>query len=73
MPRTHAEMLDDVRVGIVDYVKFRKRIGRPLTFQEALRGHRQVIADAFADTPDDTDLRDRLVFLDELCVQEGIA
>jgi hypothetical protein len=73
VPRTRADIIDDVRVGIAEYVKFRGRYGAPLTFQHALQSHREEIAAALRDCPNDDDLRERLGLLDELCAQEGVS
>ena len=72
MPKSRAEILADVKVGVAEYVKFRKRFGPPVTFVTALRLHREQIEAAFRDCPNDDDLRERLSLLDDLMAQEGV-
>jgi hypothetical protein len=74
MTRTRVQQLDDCRAELADYVKFCGRIGRPLTYQEALLRHReQCTENMHDDSRTDPMWRDRLTLLDDLASEEGVA
>jgi len=68
--RTEAQQLDDLRIELAEYVKFRGRMGTNITFQRALLGHQEMVRECYRDDPET--FRERLSLLDRLCSEEGL-
>ena len=71
MAKTKTDILDDIRIQMWEYVNLRERLGDPITYQHALRSHRDQIAANLRDEPTGP-WRERLAWLDELCAEEGL-
>lgn len=72
MPKSEPQLLEDLRLEIGEYVKLRKRLGRPLTFAQALSGHRQVCDENSVGEADDY-WASRRRLCEKLMVAEGLA
>jgi hypothetical protein len=70
--KTRIELLAELRAELFDYVNLRARLGTPLSFERALRGHREQVIENLRDDGDPM-WRDRLSLLDQICVEEGVA
>jgi hypothetical protein len=70
--KSETQLLDELRIEIAEYVKLRKRLGRPLTFAQALAGHRQVCEENSYGEPDDYWVARRRL-CERLMIAEGIA
>ena len=69
--RRRAEIIEDVRLQLVEYVQARERLGDSLTYQRALILHRQQCEENLRD--DSTGpWRERLSWLDQLVTEEGL-
>jgi hypothetical protein len=66
-----AEIVEDVRTQLREYVEFRKRVGDDITYRKALMDHRDAILDNLRDDPDGP-WQDRLSLLNELVREEGM-
>lgn len=66
------ELKEAVRQELFDYLDFRERNGRPLTYPSLVRDIRDQARQNWLDDGDPS-FRDRFEVLDELCVQEGMA
>lgn len=69
--KNRKEILEDVRLQVVEYVQLRDRLGTPITYQQALVRHREQCLENLRDEPSEV-WRDRLSWLDELCAEEGL-
>lgn len=69
--KSRAEIIEDVRDQLVEYVQTRERLGDPITYQGALLGHRDVCRENLRDDPSGP-WRERLSWLDQLCSEEGL-
>lgn len=72
MDKTRTQILEDIRIQMAEYVQLRGRLGEPMTFQQALLSHREQCRQNLADDPHGP-WHERLGWLDQLCVEEGIA
>ena len=70
MTKTRTQLKDDCRVEIAAYVKFRRKVGEPLTFQKALSGHRQVCVEN-AERDSEGYWSERVSLLDDVAMDEG--
>ncbi len=68
---TRTQLLEDQRLELASYVKCQERRGKPITFQQALLAHRTQVIENARDDGDGL-WRERLVLLDQLCVEEGV-
>ena len=69
--KSRAEIVEDVRRQVVEYVGFRRRNGPELTYQQALLLHREQCVQNLRDDPDGP-WRERLSWLDQLVSEEGL-
>ena len=69
--KTRKDILEDIRLQMVDYVQLRQRLGTPITYQSALLSHREQCLQNLRDEPMGV-WRERVPYLDELCLEEGL-
>ena len=69
--KSRAEIIEDVRLQLVEYVQARERLGDSLTYQRALILHRQQCEENLRDDPTGP-WRERLSWLDQLVSEEGL-